>query len=78
MSSPVNEDFEFLFKEIHRMHDEIREDLGKIRDELVRQGKEIAGLKVKAGAWGMVAGCIPVFLMGTWLFLKQLVAGDGT
>lgn len=68
----------FVLKEMRRMHDEMRADLAEIRTEQVRQGKDLAGLKVKAGIWGSIAGCIPLALVGMGLFIKQLVRGDGS
>ena len=76
MSPPVQHELDFVLTEIRQMREDMREDLGKIWTELTSQGKELAGLKVKAGAWGMIAGCIPVALVGAWLFIKQLLAGE--
>ena len=76
MSPPVHSEVQFVLDEMRRMHDEMRSDLQIIRYEQIAMGKELAGLKVKAGAWGMIAGCIPVALVGAWLFIKQLLAGE--
>ena len=69
-------DNDFLLEEMRRMHDENRADHTKLWEELTSQGKDLAGLKVKAGVWGSIAGCIPLAVVGMGLFIKQLVKGD--
>ncbi len=45
-----------VLKELERLNS-CYDSLDEKMDDL---GKEIVALKVKAGAWGLVAGCIPV------------------
>jgi len=77
MSPPVTHpDVDYIVQEMHRMHAEMRGDLQIIRYEQMAQGKEIAGLKVKSGLWGGVAGSIPVALMAAWLYIKHAMQGE--
>lgn len=76
MTPPTHHDFDFLLQEMHRIHKETREDLKTIRHEQAVLGKEVAGLKVKAGFWGGIAGMIPVALAGCWIFVKHIVGGE--
>ena len=75
MSPPAKHDNDFLLDEMRRMHDENRADHAKLWEELTDQGKDLAGLKVKAGVWGGLAGLIPVAIMGCWVFIKHFVNG---
>ena len=76
MSPPYHSEIQFVLDEMRRMHDEMRSDLQIIRYEQIALGKEVAGLKVKAGIWGGISGCIPLCLMGLGLYIKNLVMGD--
>lgn len=37
--------------------------MDRTRDEIVRLREDLAGLKVKAGMWGGLAGLVPVVLL---------------
>jgi hypothetical protein len=75
MSPPVKHEYDFLLAEMRKMHNENREDHAKIWEEVTEQGKKLAGIEVKSGVWGLVAGCIPVAVLGAWVYIKQLVNG---
>jgi len=54
--------------------DRLREDLHELRAEMLKSlGKlhsEVAGLKVKSTAWGVLGGAIPAIAAGLWILLK--------
>lgn len=48
------------------------ETIQQLRDAIALQNTEIALLKLKAGVWGLIGGCIPV-ATGLLIFLVQKV-----
>ena len=47
----------------------------EMRDEQTQQGKDIAGLKVKAGIWGTVGGALSVGIYALGAFIKGVARG---
>ena len=56
----------YILEELKRLS----ECYNKLDARLIKVGNAIAGLKVKAGVWGLIAGAIPV-LIGIILFLLK-------
>ncbi len=51
----------------------VRDDLQWIRNHIVDMRADIAGLKVKSGVWGFLAGLIPsvTLVILTWIEFKK-------
>ena len=46
------------------------ERLASLADEVTKLREEVAGLKVKSGVWGGVAGIVPAAIAIVWSLLK--------
>jgi len=58
--------------------DELKAVVGEVRAaqheqarEMVLLREDVAGLKVKAGIWGAIAGAIPAVVVALYWFLKR-------
>ena len=65
-----------LSARVDRMDRNHREDIGAMRQEVSDMGKAVAGLKVKAGVWGAIAGVIPASLVLLLVMVKLMLAGE--
>lgn len=65
-----------LSARVDRMDRNHREDFGAMRGEVFDLGKAVAGLKVKAGVWGALAGMIPASLALLVFLIKAVLAGE--
>lgn len=54
---------------------QILAEIGAVRTEQVKQGKDIAKLKVKAGYWGVIGGAVTTsaYVFSAWL--KGVIRG---
>ena len=56
-------------------HKEHREDMQAMRAGISDVRVDVAGLKVKAGIWGAMAGIVPAGLLAAGLALKTKLTG---
>lgn len=50
--------------------DELKQGLGELREEVMRLREDVAGLKVRSGLWGAVAGAIPAGIAIVWFLFR--------
>jgi hypothetical protein len=67
---------EGLSERVGRMDERQREDWIAMRVEISDVRVAIAGLKVKAGVWGALAGLIPATLALFLIMVKFILAGE--
>ncbi len=68
---------DMILREMDRMHKEHREDQRATQAGITDLRVDVAGLKVKAGIWGAIAGIIPAGLVAFWLVVKGKLSGGG-
>ena len=65
MPGPGQTDVQLILRELDKMQQQNRDMDTKIedlRDQITTLREDTAGLKVRAGIWGVVSGAIPVLL----------------
>ena len=63
------ENRKWIKKELDRHGD----TLEKIADKIGEIKEDIAGLKVKAGIWGVIGGSIPVIIAILFILIKKIL-----
>lgn len=64
-----------LSKRVDRLGQHQREDMSEVRDDIKEVSGAVAGLKVKAGVWGALAGMIPASIALVLIMVKLILDG---
>lgn len=70
MTPPSMELVVYRLDELKRGMDAQDKKLEELAREMQQLREEVAGLKVKSGVWGAVAGAIPAAVVALWYAVK--------